>query len=140
MPTSDQNNIPAARAAIDAAVTKALAETGEKTVERITKGFDSSSDALGRPWTPNAPSTVRQKGFNRPLYRFGNLQESFKSKVDGDSVEIFSEDPNLARNEFGESGVPPRPVMQPAAIWLEQNALKDSFSSQLKSSLSDVEL
>lgn len=144
MPVEDHNNIPLAIQQIDNAVDNALASTGEQAVDKIKKGFDTSTDALGRPWTPNAPSTVREKGFNRPLYRYGNLQESFRSekKRGAKEVEIYSDNPHLPIHEYGAPGanIPPRPVLQPAANWLEQDVVKDTFSDEISDAIHRSEL
>lgn len=144
MPVEDQNNIPLARREIDNAIDNALASTGEHAVDTIKKGFDTSTDALGRPWTPNAPATVRDKGFNRPLYRYGNLQESFYSKTStrAKEVEIGSTSDILGIHEYGapNAGIPPRPVLQPAANWLEQDVLEDAFSETINDAIRRSEL
>lgn len=32
-------------------------------------------------WAPNAPSTVRKKGFDKPLVHYGTMSQSVTSKV-----------------------------------------------------------
>lgn len=138
----DENRIPEAIAAIELGTQKALKSTGEKTVKRIEKGFDRSQDAMGRPWTPNAPATVRSKGFNRPLYEFGNLQQSFDSEVKESDreVDVYTEDPKAPIHEFGGSNIPPRPMLRPAAIWAENELLDDEFDDAIGKELRKIEL
>jgi HK97 gp10 family phage protein len=71
-------------------------------------------------WAPLAESTEDEKARlgappDAPLYRFGDLQKSFRSTPVGhDEVIVGSTDPNMEWHEFGTNKMPPRPVLGPA--------------------------
>jgi phage gpG-like protein len=70
-------------------------------------------------WAPLTPATEEIKArlgapADAPLYRYGDLQKSFKHEVDGDDVIVGSTDPVMVYHEFGTSRMPPRPVVGPA--------------------------
>lgn len=139
---TDENHMPQARVAVRSAIDKALNSTGKAMEEKVESSILAAEDALGRPQIPNAPSTVARKGFNHPLVETGSLATSFESEVNTRKreLEFFSENENVARHEYGGANYPPRPMMQPAAIWAEQELVDDVFSDHLEDELKRVEL
>jgi HK97 gp10 family phage protein len=73
-------------------------------------------------WAELAESTEEEKTRlgappDAPLLRFGDLQKSFRSTLNGDDeVVIGSTDPVLEYHEFGTVKMPPRPVLGPALL------------------------
>lgn len=71
-------------------------------------------------WAPLAESTEDEKAAigapaDAPLYRFGQLQGSFRSESVSDEEAIAgSIDPVMEYHEFGTSKMPPRPALGPA--------------------------
>lgn len=71
-------------------------------------------------WAELADSTEDEKARlgappDAPLERFGDLQKSFRSSVDGSEELIAgSTDPVMEYHEFGTSKMPPRSVVGPA--------------------------
>jgi HK97 gp10 family phage protein len=71
-------------------------------------------------WEQLAESTEDEKARvgappDAPLYRFGDLQKSFRSTLVGhNEVIVGSTDPNMDWHEFGTDKMPPRPVLGPA--------------------------
>lgn len=123
----DKNRIPRAIAVLAAAEHLMLGYMGRRIVERIDEGFDRGTDALGRPWQPLAPETIRRKGHAQILVDSGDMRRSIDYQVDrGEGkLEVTSDSPLLPYHEFGvpEEGLPRRPVMEPAAIWANQSLI-----------------
>lgn len=77
-------------------------------------------------WAQLADSTEDEKARlgappDAPLYRFGDLQKSFRSTlVNDDEVIVGSTDPVMEFHEFGTSKMPPRPVVGPAFVKNEE--------------------
>lgn len=134
----DSNRIPEYKDALQTEVRNALETAGRETVGRIDRGFESGTDALGNPWEPLAPSTIRRKGHSDILIESGDLRESFRWSITGtpgDSADyelaIGSADPKLPFHEFGTESIPKRPVLVPAARYLEIEALPTHMSKAL---------
>lgn len=121
----DINRIPAAIAAIEAAESAAVESVAEDAVEQIDKGFDNGQDALGTAWEPLSPETIRRKGNSDILEDTGEFRESFDYSVDEETGKAYvGTGSELAPyHEFGvpERGLPKRPVLGPAGIWVEKN-------------------
>lgn len=126
----DKNRIPKAMAVLVIAQNLMLGYLGRRITERIDRGFDSGSDALGRPWRPLAAETIRRKGHGQILVEGGEMRESIEYDVKRGAgrLLITSDSDILPYHEFGvpEEGLPRRPVMQPAAIWAEKRLLPGS--------------
>lgn len=62
--------------------------TEDKMLRRVggflSKKVRSKVEAGGEPFILNAPSTVRKKGFNKPLIETGNLLSSIGYRIDKD--------------------------------------------------------
>lgn len=59
-------------------VKKALKEIGKTARDAIVSAFDNSADGK---WAENAPSTVKRKGFNRPMVETGTLASNIEWEV-----------------------------------------------------------
>jgi len=81
-------------------------------------------EAIGNypAWAELAESTEDEKArlgapADAPLLRYGDLQKSFRSELEGDeTVIVGSTDPVMEYHEFGTSKMPPRPVLGPALL------------------------
>jgi HK97 gp10 family phage protein len=87
-------------------------------------------------WAELAESTEDQKArlgapADAPLLRFGDLQKSFRSELDGeDAVIVGSTDPVMEYHEFGTSKMPPRPVLGPA-LYKNMEKIRDLLGHAL---------
>lgn len=71
-------------------------------------------------FVPNAPATIRKKGFNHPLYETGLLSESIEYTVDthGNNADVIVGVFNPERaeiavvNEYGNDRIPSRPFLR----------------------------
>lgn len=129
----DENRIPEAIDVVERGASDALDEAGREMVDRIEQSFDRGRDALGRPWTPLSPETIRRKGNDTILVDSGDLRDSFEYAVDDDALRL-SVGTNVeyaVYHEFGvpSRGLPARPILLPALRWAEQNRLDDAFES-----------
>ena len=135
----DKNNIGRMIGQLKLAERRAMKATAEQMVEDIEKGFDNGTDSLGNPWEPLAPSTIEQTG-PRILYDRGDLADSFGYELQQQSggtrarVGTGYDEDIVMTHERGSpvQGIPPRPMMQPAAINAEQNLLKSEFTDTFR--------
>lgn len=134
----DLNRIPQYKQAVRAEIRRALEQSGRETLRRVDRGFDTGQDAMGKPWTPLAPATIRRKGHGTILVDSGDLRDSFTWGIRGTpgrgadyELEIRSDDPKLSYHEFGTESIPKRPVLEPAARYLERNAIPDNIADAL---------
>jgi phage gpG-like protein len=90
----------------------------QRTAKSMYGIYQPSVDVFGA-WPELAASTKadrRSKGYteNDPLLRSGGLRDSIKYEIHGLSAVIGSEDKVAFWQEFGTSGMPPRPTLGPA--------------------------
>ncbi len=92
----------------------------------VQRNFESSGGLRTTPWVPLAPSTVKAKargGWSpKPLYRTGNLRQSFAPFSDATQAGIgakasFGVDYAKVHEE-GSSHVPARPMLPPEDVAL----------------------
>lgn len=113
---TERNHLPELIASWDEIQDGYLEKVGEATVEQIQQGFDKGEDALGRSWEP-----LQDPDSGEILVDTGTLRESIQFQVDEDSkdVAIGSDVEYIAYHEFGTETLPRRPILQPAATWME---------------------
>lgn len=100
----------------------ALGDIGESVSQLAQSKAGFYQEAIGpfQAWRPLAESTMVErveKGFtpNDPLFRTGELAQSYTFAVDGsDSVSVGSPLEKAADMEFGMGATPARPVVGPA--------------------------
>jgi hypothetical protein len=74
--------------------------------------FSGEHDPYGEPWTRNAPSTIRKKGFDRPMYETGEtMRETRAYPLAGAGVQITSTEKAGYNMEPRDPDVPARPVL-----------------------------
>lgn len=124
----DENNFDEARAAVKDGLANGLVELHTDTLATLDRNMRQGKDALGNPWTPLAESTIQAKGHDTPLIETSTLRSDIQSSsevypsrlvaVIGSTLDY------LVHHEFGapEAGIPPRPVISPAARYAEQQA------------------
>lgn len=121
----DKNRIPSVIGAIEEGTAEGTKEIAKETVNQIEDGFDNGEDALGNQWEELSDATIRKKGHSQILIEDGELQSSFDYAYDPAETEaiVGTSDPKAQFHEFGvpENGVPARPILRPAAIWIEKN-------------------
>lgn len=131
---SDENNIPAAIRIIKRRTRYALDDTGEKMVEKIEEGFDDGRDALGRPWAPLSPETIRRKGHATILVDEGEMRESFEYAVNRSSLTLAvgTNSEIAVYHEFGvpDRGLPARPIVRPAATWAAERYIEPKIAEE----------
>jgi len=96
--------------------------------DNIRRSLDYQKSSL----KSNSPSTIKIKGFNRPLYNTGELASSVISqKVDNSTFNIFiSENRSSIASylHFGTNKIPPRPffgISPQADSQIDKELLKD---------------
>lgn len=112
-------------------VTQAAQEMAELMKENIMRGDR---------FVPNAPATVRRKGFNHPLYEHGDLVNSITYQVVEEGGTITGRvgvfDSRLEgiaiTNEFGNDRIPPRPFLR---LTFDENI--DEISQKMISQIFD---
>lgn len=118
-----EDNTRAVKRAIRTGVAIGLGDIVDSTSEAVDEGFDTGHDALGRPWEPLQPETIRKKGHSQILVEDGTMRESQYDRVNlvEHSAQIGFADPKIRYHEFGapEVSLPARPVLGPAATYAE---------------------
>lgn len=116
----DDNRLPVFIAAFRPMLANSLEDQVEETYDAMVDNWEQGNDALGRPWEPLSPETIRQKGHSTPLIETRQMIESADYTVDEDelSAAIFIEDEpqKVLVHEHGapDQGIPPRPILNPA--------------------------
>ena len=87
-----------------------MIKTAEFVKSLIVKAIDD-----GIP-PPNAPSTVKRKGFDHPLVETGEMRDNVEYRIDGNTIRVgcFDEQNALKAvvNNYGVPGkIPARPFM-----------------------------
>lgn len=140
---TDEDNTEEVISAIEAGAEKGLRDITNSTSEAIDSGFDTGHDALGRPWTPLQPETIRRKGHSQILVEHGTMRESQYNTVNSstNSSQIGFTDGKIRYHEFGAPDVnlPARPVLQPAheysksiSRWKMEEAFDETFSTRVR--------
>lgn len=133
----DINRIPTLQRALTERLADGAERLADETLSQIDRGFRHGQDAMGRPWQPLDPATVAQKGHADILQDTGALRNSFGAEVDHNpvtghyEVTIYSDDPKLVHHEYGapDAGLPPRPVLRPAAEWVATQREADPIAA-----------
>jgi len=94
----------------------------------------------GKKFVPNAPATIRRKGFDHPLYEHGDLVNSITYDIIDESNQVTGRigvfNPELAEialiNEFGTDKIPSRPFLR---IAFDENI--DRISNQITNKIFD---
>jgi phage gpG-like protein len=97
-----------------------LQEIGSAQVEWIKENFARYGALGGKPWKPNAPSTVAAKGHGHVLFATGDLANSFRYTYVANRVTVRTDNPVAKFHEFGTKGpydIPKNPPMPPGH-WL----------------------
>lgn len=98
----------------------------EQVYNEMVNNWESGRDAQGRPWEPNAPSTLEQKEGSTPLIETRQMIENSGYETDGSSLqaEIYIEDDpgKVLAHENGipEQGIPARPILGPTQALLAE--------------------
>jgi HK97 gp10 family phage protein len=86
---------------------------------------NSAKDAIGNDayifgWPRLAESTIERKGFERPLYETGELQNSIHHNVDDHEAYVGTDVEYAKYQEYGTSRIPARPFLGGAIIHEEK--------------------
>lgn len=140
----DEDRTDEAIAAINDGLPASIEEIHQQTVEQIVKMMGQGRDAMGNPWTPLRPSTVRAKGSSTPLVDEGDLMRSIESdsEVDGTQAIFASGLPYSGTHEFGlpEKNIPPRPFLQPGleyAASISDDVFEEQLDTRVQAVLMD---
>lgn len=135
------DNTDAVIEAIHEGTAKGLEAAAQEEVRRIRQGFASGTDALGRPWTPLAPSTIRQTG-PTILVDTGDMRDSigYQMSDNGLAVHLGSDHPLVPIHEYGTARIPSRPIIRPAYTDLRENVLKRTLADHIRSFLKKIRL
>lgn len=120
----------------------------KRIVEIVREASDELSQIMkqnilvGDRFVPNAPATIRKKGFDHPLYEHGDLVNSIKYEIIDEPDRVIGRigvfDPELERialiNEFGAPGsfIPSRPFLR---LTFDENI--DRISKQVVNKIFD---
>lgn len=66
-----------------------------------TEGGLREQEGIGSAWRPLAPSTIAKKGHAQILFETGQLESSFRKRLFGSTVQIFTLDPKAPFHQFG---------------------------------------
>ena len=99
---------------MERAQSEAMKEVCETLLTSCREAIGNDAYIFG--WPRLAEATIEKKGFERPLYEKGELQESYGYNMDADGREAYvgSDNPKAVWHEWGTGGphpVPPRPVL-----------------------------
>ena len=117
----DINNFGQVYDAVDIALDEGMKALHFLIMRQLTSNWKAGQDAMGRPWKPLAPATVRAKGSSQILIDSGdllaNVQEESRYEAGERASIITTTSEYGAVHEFGmpERGIPKRSFLQPAA-------------------------
>ena len=80
---------------------------------------DGSKKAIGTyefGWPPLAPSTLEKKAADTPLLETGEMRDSIRHEVEGDTARIGSDLDYALYQEVGTSHIPPRSFLMQSAV------------------------
>jgi phage virion morphogenesis protein len=90
------------------AINEILGEIGVYVERKIDERFETQTDPDGRPWTPLAASTLRQKRTRTILQETGNLRRSINSQIAGETITFTAEADYAGYQQQGASNIPSR--------------------------------
>lgn len=138
----DIDNTRQIQSAIRAGVDYGLDNVAGNVESRIDSGFETGTDALGRPWVPLAPSTIQKKGHSQILVEEGDMRASLFSEVDSmeNRARIGFSDGTIRYHEFGvpENNLPARPVLSPAAEYASSGITHSLMATSIDQALEAV--
>lgn len=137
--------------AMEAVQTLALHKALDASAARIEKDAKDSigtyQDATGAfpAWAELAPATVEDRvrqGYapDEPLLREGDLRDSISRKTDMLESVIASDSDVMVYEDLGTEHIPPRPVLEPAAIRNEKHVVRSLAEAQALAWMSAVRL
>jgi len=141
----DENNFDEAREAVQGGLEEGLVELHKDTLNTLDKNMRQGKDALGNSWAPLDESTVAAKGHSTPLIETSTLRSDLQATsqvypsrltaVIGSTLDY------LVHHEFGApaAGIPPRPILAPAARYAEKRA-PDVIGSEIDARLDQAEV
>lgn len=100
----------------------------EQAYDQMIKNWEQGSDAKGRPWEPNAESTLDQKPGSTPLIETRQMIESAKYEMNRKdltaTITIDDEEGKVLAHEYGvpDMGIPKRPILEPTKDVIEEDA------------------
>ena len=104
-------------------LTEAMVEMDHAKHEALEKAAkiveDGSKKAIGTyefGWPPLAESTLEKKAADTPLLETGELRDSIRHEVDGDTARIGSDLDYALYQEVGTSRIPPRSFLMQSAV------------------------
>ena len=104
-------------------LTEAMVEMDHAKHEALEKAAkiveDGSKKAIGTyefGWPPLAESTLEKKAADTPLLETGELRDSIRHEVDGDTARIGSDLDYALYQEVGTSRIPPRSCLMQSAV------------------------
>lgn len=134
----DENNIPELIDALPEATADAVAETARDAYDAQQSNWDTGRDAMGLPWAPLAPETIRRKGNTDILIDTGEMKDDTEVAVDrgsmaarvGPTTDRSAE--ILSYHEYGvpSRGMPARPVLAPTGRHMEEH-YRDTFTDHI---------
>ena len=80
----------------------AFKEIGEDLTESIKQRFSTATAPDGTPWARNQPSTIRRKGYDKPLVgETKSLSREIHYQITGNTLEVGSTMEYAATQQFG---------------------------------------
>jgi phage gpG-like protein len=128
----DENNFDAVRKAFDVGLADGLVEIHSEVLSAVLGNMTEGKDALGRPWKPVKPETLRSRKVRtddpRPLVDTGELRADIASTSEVNTRELTAVIGTTKAygevHELGapEAGIPRRPIFRPAARYAARKA------------------
>lgn len=115
----DHNNFPRMIALFRPMLGRFLAQSTQDVFNEMIRNWEMGQDVRGKPWTPISEDTAARKGHATPLIHTRDMINSADFDVDRrnlqSTISIGTE--YAAVHEYGapDQGIPPRPVLGPAA-------------------------
>lgn len=141
----DINNFDQVYEAVDIALDEGMEALHFLTMKRLVRNWKRGKDAMGNPWTPLAPETIRAKGHDDILIDSGTLLSDVQASSEYDSDTrtsvITTTTEYGAVHEFGmpERGIPQRSFLQPAAEYAN-TLLPEPITSRLDDELAEARI
>lgn len=135
MPVRNTIELGRAEEAIKEAARDGLERGAEDELQKIDEGFETGTDALGRPWEPLSAETIRRKGHDTILVDRGDLRQSFGVTREGNRVYLHSDSPIIGYHEWGTRTIPRRPILGPARADLKESTLPEVIGSEIRNAI-----
>ena len=147
MAVTDRNRMDDLKRALPEMGANVVAEAAREGYEAQQEGWSKGESALGTPWAPLSPETIRQKTGTRILIDSADMKDAYDVGVDRSLQEARigpTTDRAALLTRFHEHGVPERnlparPIQEPTARYITTH-LEDITERELSRDLAALTL